>query len=596
MKQKKLEILERNFKLYWQGLEPEISDERFDELVEELKQENPNHPFLKKVGIAVERGTKYVHKKAMLSLDKVYEFEDLKKWIKNVSRTEDEEFDIQYKFDGLAGKYSHGILATRGDGEIGEDISRRKPNIYLVQGIYTTPLLEYPKDKEIIGEIIVSQLKFESYKKSMGKDFANPRNFVAGMINRKEALPFDVKLDFVEYSSSFTKRLKAFEFDTKWQQTVEEFNKKKAYPTDGLVIKLHDTEYADSLGYTEHHPRGSIAFKFYGYFSYAELKDVIWSPGKNSLTPVAIIEPTALSGVTISKVTLHNAKFVMDNDIRIGDKLKIERAGEVIPHVIGNMKGVLRHECVPTRCPFCDEELVYEEPEIRCKNKNCPGTQFQRMKSSLDCFEIDGLGEMIISALWERQLLRTPVDIFRISQNQLLEIPRFGQKSAAKLYQAIQLARHNITPSTVLATLNTKGVGKSMYEKILKKISFKDLITNPDKDILAEMPDIGEIRAIAIVKSIRRNKIYLEDLLSQITLKEQAQTENSRTICFTGTMDHPRSYYHKYAQDRGYKPVDGVFKKLDLLVVPNKNWQSSKTRTAEKFGVKIITLEDWINE
>lgn len=593
MNPKKLAILERNFELYWSGREPEISDQRFDQLVEELRKENPDHPFLKKVGIAVQRGTKYVHKKAMLSLDKVYEFKDLEKWIKNVARTPDEEFDIQFKFDGLAGKYSNGILATRGDGQVGEDISRRKANIYLVQDIYTIPLIEYSRKEDIIGEIVVSYKKFEKYKKSLERDFSNPRNFVAGMINRKEALPFNVKLDFVEYKSSFTRRLKASEFDVRrWYQIIQEFDAKKVYPTDGLVIKLHDTEYADSLGYTEHHPKGSIAFKFYGTTAWTTLLDVIWSPGKGSLTPVAIIKPVVIGDVKISKVTMHNAKFVMDKDIHIGDELEIERAGEVIPHVVSARPGDERKHCIPAWCPVCHEKLVYEEPELKCKNPECKGTRLQLMKSSLECFEIDGLGETIINALWALRFLDTPADIFRLTKEQLLQIPRFGERSAEKLYQSIQDAR-SMTVATILASLNTPGVGKSLYQKILTRIMFYDLINNPTRELFVGMPDIGETRTVAIIKSIRKNRTYIQDMLSLVKLKIETPT-SGKTVCFTGAMDKPRSYYQKMAKDKGWNPVDSVSKTLDVLVVPDRSWTSSKTKNAEKFGVKILTLEEWL--
>ena len=160
----------RNFRLYWEGKPAEISDERFDQLIEELKAENPDHPLLKKVGLSVARGTKYIHKKPMLSLDKVYNFQDLKKWVDNVARGPEELFYVQYKFDGLAGKYVDGILATRGNGKEGEDISRRKANIRLITGDCRLPLVDVIAKKEIIGEIIVSYPDFERYKEIMGQD------------------------------------------------------------------------------------------------------------------------------------------------------------------------------------------------------------------------------------------------------------------------------------------------------------------------------------------------------------------------------------------------------------------------------------------
>ena len=597
MQPRKFEILVKNFQLYWQGQPAEISDERFDQLVEELKAENPNHPFLKKVGLSAIRGTKYIHKKPMLSLDKVYSFQDLKKWVDSIARGPEELFYVQYKFDGLAGKYVDGILSTRGDGKEGEDISRRKPNIRLITGDCKVPLVEVTAKKEIIGEIIVSYQDFEHYKEIMDRDFSNPRNFVAGMVNRKEPLRYDVKLDFVEYDQSPKKFFRAYELDSKWQSIVESMTQNCIYPTDGLVVKLDDEEYAQSLGCTEHHPRGYMAFKFYGKTAWTKLLDVLWSAGKGKLTPVAIVDPVQVGDVTISKVTMHNAKFVIDKDIRIGDDLEIERAGEVIPHVVARKQGWERKSPIPVSCPSCGEQLIYEEPELRCKNPKCHGTSFELLRSSLDCFEIDGLGSTIINSLYELGMLSYPSDIFYLTEEQLLKIPRFGERSAKKLFQSIQLAK-TMTTSSFLASLNTPGVGKSMYEKVLKKVSFKGLINNPDKlfNLIASVSGIGENRATAIVKSLKQNDTYISKLLPVVTFKEAEEIiNNGKTICFTGQMDHPRSYYEKFAKEKGYRPLPTVTKNLTLLVVPNKNWTSSKTRLAQKFGVQISTLEEWIN-
>lgn len=596
MNTKKLEILMRNFRLYWEGKPAEISDERFDQLIEELKAENPDHPLLKKVGLSVARGTKYIHKKPMLSLDKVYNFQDLKKWVDNVARGPEELFYVQYKFDGLAGKYVDGILATRGNGKEGEDISRRKANIRLINGDCRLPLVDVIAKKEIIGEIIVSYSDFERYKEIMGQDFSNPRNFVAGMVNRKEPLRYDVKLDFVEYDTSFRMFFSACELENKWQSIVDAMAQQCVYPTDGLVVKLQDQEYADSLGYTEHHPRGALAFKFYGKTSWTKLVDVMWSSGKGKLTPVAIVEPVQVGDVTVSKVTMHNAKFILDRDICIGDDIEIERAGEVIPHVVASKPGQERKNPLPEKCPFCGEKLSYEEPELRCKNPLCHGTNLELLRCSLECFEIDGLGTTLINALHALGFLNSPVEIFYLKEEQLLRLPRFGERSAKKLIQSINLAR-TMTTSTFLASLNTPGVGKSMYEKVLQKVSFKGLISNPERllNLVASVPGIGENRAKAIVKSIRDNQEYIVELLHNVQFKEGAKIINDgKTICFTGQMDHPRSYYQKMARDKGWNPVDSVSKTLDVLVVPDRSWTSSKTKNAEKFGVKILTLEEWL--
>lgn len=596
MNGKKIEILERNFNLYWSGQEPEISDQRFDELLEELRMNEPNHPLLTKLGLDVERGQEYVHTTPMLSLDKVYCFADLKKWIGKVARTPEEKFVVQYKFDGLAGKLVDQTLATRGNGKVGENISRRRADIRLIQGCKITPMVKIKRtDDPVIGEIVVTQNDFWKYKDTLGRDFAHPRNFVAGMVNRKDPLPPGVKLDFVEYKSSPSVWMQAKEFtEENWNRVVENFSVQKTYPTDGLVVKLEDEPYAESLGCTGHHPLGSIAFKFYGETGLTILLDVEWSHGKGCLTPVALVRPFEIGGVTISRVTMHNAKFVKDKDIQIGDTLEIERAGEVIPHVLIRKPGENRKSCIPNNCPTCGAPLEYREPELVCTNPECSGTAFEKLRCSLECFEIDGLGVTVMEHLVKLNLVHSPVDIFRLTYEEALRIPGFADGLANKLIKNIVSARR-MTPETILASLNTPGVGKSMYAKILENIPFEELISGVDFTRLAGLPNIGETRAKAIKRSLHASKQYLQDLLSIVEVQKTVKQEGKK-VCFTGKMDKPRSYYQQQAKERGFVPVDNVTKDLDLLVISSRDWTSNKTKTADKLGIKTITLEEWENE
>lgn len=595
MNDRKIAMLEKNFNLYWAGEEPEISDERFDQLLKELRQEHPDHPLLDKLGLSVARGIEYRHDQPMLSLDKVYSWKDLLKWVSKVSRNQDEKFFVQYKFDGLAGKLSGTTLATRGDGTIGENISRQKINIDLIRGKKREQLVKINAEEPIIGEIVVTFENFKIYQDLMERSFAHPRNFVAGMINRKEPIPQAVRLDFVSYKESKTIEIDRKNFNEEnWNKIVAEMEKDKQYPTDGLVIKLADNEYADSLGYTSHHPLGSLAFKFYGNRAWTTLINIEWSHGKDCLTPVGIVSPVNIGGVTIQRVTLHNAKFVQHRDIRIGDQLEIERAGEVIPHVLNRKPGEKRKSSIPNNCPTCQESLIYEGVEIKCPNPECPGTKLEKIRCALEFFEIDGLGDTIIQHLFSTGKLKTAADIFKLSFEDAIRIPGFADGAANKLIAAINRSR-SMTEQTILASLNTPGVGKGIYAKILEQIPFSQLVDGVSSQRLATLPNIGESRAIAIVKSIKRNKEYLHNLLSIVDLKKQEQREGKK-ICFTGKMPESRSYYVKAAKDRGFIAVDSVSKDLDLLVISSADWTSSKTKSAVKYGIKIITLQEWENE
>lgn len=595
MKEQKRAILERNFQLYWNGEEPEITDERFDQLVQELRKDNPKDPLLSKLGVDIPRGQEYRHVKPMLSLDKVYAWKDLQSWIRKVSRTENEKFIIQFKFDGLAGKMEGLSLATRGNGVVGENISRRKPDIQLIRGDARIPLVKVDAVAPILGELVVSFEDFARFRVTDEKEYAHPRNFVAGMVNRKQDLPPGVRLDFVEYVSSPQRKLVAKAFtEERWKGIVDWFNSIRKYPTDGLVVKLADQEYANSLGFTEHHPLGAIAFKFYGATVWAKLVDVIWQAGKDCLSPVGILRPVELGGVTISRVTLHNADIVEQLNIHIGDDVEIERAGEVIPHVLNRKSGQWSKPAIPNNCPICGSVVARRGTDLICTNPECVGMKFQRLMASLELFEIDGLGEKTVRQLWEDGRLESPADIFKVPSDVLGQLTGFSSYSGDKLWSSIHSVKF-LDEATVLATTNTPGVGKSMYEKILKRTDFETLLHATSEDWLAMFPDVGSKRAAAIIETIQASQDYIQDLLRYVAIRKTVAKE-TKTVCFTGKMDKPRKFYQDEAKKHGWRPVDGVAKDLTLLVTTEIDRASSKMTAAKKQGVKIVTMEQWKKE
>lgn len=594
MNPRKIKILEENFDLYWSGKQPYISDERFDQLLEELKKESPNHPLITQLGLSNQRGKKYEHKNLMLSLDKVYSFEDLKKWVLKNQRDPNERYVVQYKFDGLAGKLINGVLATRGDGRVGEDISRHKNHIQLIRDDKRIPLIKIRnKEKEILGEIIVSNKKFEEFRISEFGTYAHPRNFVAGLINSKDWLN-GVTLDFVEYSTSKREIIDARNFTKdRWEALVKDFRRSAIYPTDGLVIKLEDERYAKSLGNTSHHPLGQIAFKFSGETAQTKILEINWQNGKNSITPVALIEKVMIKNIAISKVTLHNAGFVKGMNIAKGDKITIERAGDVIPHILSvDEKGSDSYN-IPLVCPCCGSVIDWRGPEIYCTNENCPGTRRARLMAALRYFNIDGLGDVVMNYLIFNGVITSPEQIFKISYDQLLHIPGFAETSANNLLKAINEAKEKVTYPVILGTLNTEGVGKVTYKKILEHMTFAELV-NEEKELL-NIPGINEKRAISIRKSIKDNLDYLRRITEIIQPKEEVSVKGKK-ICFTGKMEKPRKYYEQLALEHNYIPSDKVDKTLDLLVTTEMDRQSSKMMAARKYGIKIIELNQWLEE
>jgi len=327
-------LIEKHNTLYWKNGTPEISDTEYDILLRKLEAINPDHPILQKVHTpAVVTSGKVKHKTPMLSLDKAYSLEELLTWAAKYARNDNEQFLIQPKYDGISANFADGVLATRGDGELGENISDKIELIELETEGYKGPL-----DRPIRGEIIIRNDDFKNLyskiKRKDGKHYKNSRNAVAGIMGLKDITQMvqqNAKLTLIDYDM-VSYSVKFANFAEKWTDILQKI-KSLPYPMDGLVIKLADKEYGDSLGMTAHHPRSQIAFKFSGVRKETKLLDVEWSFGKNCLTPVALLEPVEIGGVTIKHATLHNIQNIIDRDVHIGDTVTVERAGDVIPEL-----------------------------------------------------------------------------------------------------------------------------------------------------------------------------------------------------------------------------------------------------------------------
>ncbi len=363
---------------------------------------------------------------------------------------------------------------------------------------------------------------------------------------------------------------------------------------DGLVVKLADSEYRESLGMTAHHPRGQIAFKFSGVRKESRLLDVEWSFGKNCLTPVALLEPVDIGGITIQHATLHNIQNIIDRDIMIGDKVTVERAGDVIPYIVDSAPGEERRSCIISECPSCGAELKREGPEIQCVNPECPETKVQRLLAAVRNIGIERLGEPNIRRMMQTLGVDSLKDIFDLSVDDILQLEGFKDKSASNLYNEINAAR-NVEDFKVLAALNIRGVGKNVAKSILEHYTISEL-RNLDIDKLSEIDGVGPERADAIFNELRNQSNSLDELMSAVNLKESKGTagEKRSTICFTGKMPEKRSYYEQIAAERGYEPVSSVTKDLSLLVSMNPESGGGKLKKATKLGIKILSLDEWL--
>ena len=590
---------------YWVDSEPEISDELYDLLVRHLEKLAPDHPLLSQVNAPVVAGSgKVVHTDPMLSLDKAYSLEEVISWAEKFVRSPEEKLLVQPKYDGISAIWKDGVLATRGDGLEGENITDKLPLLELEHPEGVMPLARFGKGAR--GEIVIRTDDFKTLygriRNKNGRIYKNPRNAVAGIMGLKDIslmLLQHAKLTFVDYSLHSATCLFR-ELRERWDALVEKIES-LPYPMDGIVIKLADSVYSRSLGNTAHHPRGQIAFKFSGVRKETLLKDVQWSFGKSALTPVAVIEPVEIGGTTIKNVSLHNLQNILDRDIHIGDIVTVERAGDVIPYILSSRpagEGAERKECVISTCPSCGSTLVRDLPELRCTNPDCPETRLALLCASVKNIGIEHLGEPNIRRMMQVLSVRTLSDIFALKVEDILKLEGFAEKSAKNLYDEIQSAR-NVPDWQILASLNIRGIGPNIARGILEKHTLEELESLSVEE-LASIDQIGPERASAIAETIAEGKEFLASLLSVLHVKvskkdpSKASGPDKPTICFTGKMPEKRSYYEALAAGNGYEAVDSVTSSLSLLVAADLSSASGKIQKAEKAGIKVMELSSWL--
>lgn len=597
-----LEILVEyhNYK-YWVENNPEISDPEYDLLEQELKELDPNNELFQKIydiKINYNRRNKLgkiKRENPMLSLDKVYSIEDLFNWCEKVSRSQNETFLMQPKLDGVSGDYSNGILSTRGDGYVGENITDK------------LPLIRYcgANDKSALGllkintrgEIIISKQKYEYFKdkilKSDGTQYKSPRGLCSGILmrddvdsNLNQILDF---IDFNTYSQTYTlEEIKKINF-----KEIEKQIKNWEYDVDGLVFKLSDEEYSKTLGFTSHHPKGQIAFKFSNPSAETKLIGIEWSVGKHTITPVGLVETVEINNANISRVSLHNGKFLIDKNLCIGDYVVIERSGEIIPHIVSVRPGENRQQIILEECPRCGGEVGYEEPEVVCLNPNCKGSDIKKLHDSIIRLGIENLGPSTIQKLYDYGV-KNIIDIFNISFNDIMSLEGFKDKSAENLFNEINKIKNSkIEDWRILSSLNLKGIGTSLSKKLLNKFTLDEIRSMSSKE-LENINDMGPERAKILEEGLYENEEILDGLIEIFPdIIDSKDKQIKGTICFTGKGNKKREYYKKIAEQNGYRSVNSVGKDLTYLVTNDLNSNSGKMKKARKYGVQIITYKDF---
>ncbi len=582
---------------YWAKGILEISDERYDELIRALEKINPDHSLLIAVNAPkVASEGKVTHDKAMLSLAKAYSFEEIDSWAKKNQRSADELFLIEPKYDGISANYSNNILATRGNGEVGENITSKLPLIELETTNYTGPV-----DRPVRGEILIRNDDFKNIYANIsrkgGGTYKNSRNAVGGimgLLDISDMLRQGAKLTLVDYEM-ISYPVKYSELEKRWPELVEKIEQ-LPYPMDGIVIKLADEAYRETLGSTAHHPRGQIAFKFSGIRRESLLKNVHWSFGKNCLTPVAEIEPVEIGGVSIRHASLHNAQNIIDKDIQIGDRVIIERAGDVIPYIISALPGENRKSALIDACPNCGKSLVRKGPELCCPNSDCSATRLKLLAAAVKNIGIDRLGEPNIQKMMTHLGVMTLKDIFALKPSDIIQLEGFKDKSATNLFKEISKARE-VADYQLLAALNVPNVGANIAKKIMNEYTLNELRQMTGGE-MEKIDTIGPERAKALHERLAAQSDFINELISALRIK-QSKGRNKEilpTICFTGKMPEKRSFYEALAARNGYEATSTISRELSLLVALNPEAGGGKLNKAGKLGIEIMALDDWLQK
>lgn len=583
---------------YWIENDPEISDIEYDKLVEEYKRLNPNGSIHNQIIPMVTGRRQIKHQKPMLSLDKVYSIPDLITWCCKVARTDNELFSIEPKYDGWSAYYA-GLLATRGDGEVGEDISDKANLINLESPQFNGPLSLY--NGTCLGEIVFKKSIFKAnYQKIVRKDgrtYKTERSALAGLLTPKETnTSLGPILTMVDYNLHSMVHPLSVMKNMAWDVLIAEVQEWD-YPTDGLVIKLYDRQYSDSLGYTSHHPKGQIALKYGNPSGETILIDVKWFSGKgNTLTPVAIVDPIVIAGHEIKKANLHNAKNIIDMGIHIGDNVVIERCGEIIPDIVKVIPGKERKSITIDNCPDCGSSVRYDEPFMYCTNKDCTGSLTKRLTDSCWRLGIENIGESSVSKMIDIGI-QDIVDILDMKEHEFLHLPGFGETSAKNLFNEIQkVVSRPIEDWRILSALNIRGIGTSMSKKIMQKVTLPQLRQLEPEDIM-KLPMIGESRAWDLYMELDTFSDLLDELGERLNIKQTfgsvPQTKKG-SVCFTGKMPHDRSYYEDMAEKAGFEISKSVGRDLTYLVCQDTSSTKGKMVKAKELGVKVIQLNDFL--
>ncbi|MDQ5914007.1 MAG: ligase [Patescibacteria group bacterium] len=646
----KLRELINDYRYHYHVLdESTMSEAAADSLKHELAELEAEHPELvtpdsptQTIPGEVAKGFKKVqHATRMLSLNDVFERSDIEAWVKRIEKLmggKELEFFSDIKLDGLACSlvYEDGILvrgATRGDSFVGEDVTSN------IKTIGSVPLkLKAPEEflkgrTEVRGEIVIFKEAFNKLNKDLEKRgekvYANPRNLAAGTIRQLDPkLVASRPLTFFAYDlihdgfdtshDKVYKNLKSLGLRTSGleqvfkdvddlEKYIEVWNQKREelkFNTDGFVIKVNDREAYRDLGVVGKAPRGAVAFKYPAEQGTTKIKDIFVSIGRTgAATPVAILEPVNLAGSTVSMATLHNASEIERKDVRVGDTVIVEKAGDIIPAVIRSLvelrTGVEKKFAFPAKCPECGTKLIkFKEDEAvwRCPNNSCPARVSRRIQhfASRAAMDIDGLGEKNVEALLDSELIKDPADLYSLTFKQVLSLERFAEISAQKLIDSIARKKQPTLPKFIFA-LGIRQVGAQTAIDLAEKFKSLENLSLASLEDLLEVEGIGEVVAESIFTWFRElENIELLDKFKELGVQPEEVNQVSGgkleglSFVITGSIT---GMSREEAADR-IRELGGTFQssvgKGTTYLVAGGSVGESKLKKAEKFGTRII--------
>jgi len=633
---------------------PIMSDEEYDRLYRHLKDLEAQYGYIlpdsptQRVGAApLDKFEKVKHTEPMLSLGNAFSHEEVREFEQRLKRflKSDEKitYTVEPKYDGLAIEltYKNGILhtaSTRGDGSVGENVTRN------IKTIKAVPLKiegdSIPEEIDIRGEVYMDIREFEELNKEREDQgepaFANPRNAAAGSIRQLDSsITSGRKLHLACYGAGF---MKGIDFESQWDfikwlekahfpvplnirlsdrieeviEAIKEIeNKRSDFPfeADGAVIKVNSFDLQKKLGMKTREPRWATAYKFAAHQGITKINDIVASVGRTgTITPVAFLEPVEIGGVTVSRSTLHNWDEIQRKDIRIGDTVVVERAGDVIPHVVAvimdSRTGNETHFYPPAECPVCGSAVEKEEGEVafRCIGLDCAAQVQERIRhyASRAAMEIEGLGEKNVELLYSNGLVGHFSDIYKLKKEDLLKLPRFAEKSAQNLIDAIETSK-NTTLARFIYSLGIIHVGEYAAKLLARNFETIEDLYHIQGDRIMEIKQVGE----KIADSVERFFDDPENLHTLETMKsmglnisnpdfsgkdEKTRPFDGLTFVVTGTMPQPRKEVEALIEGMGGHASGSVSKKTDYLVLGES--PGSKFSKAQSLGIKTISYEE----